>query len=177
MGEVFADFGLDDLKIYLAKNREIMETDQQKGMKKTLYVVSLYLKNQGVDPDLLRPLDDLAIGMLDLQNGNIPDFFRPNRDVPNTLAIPKAAQMAIASAAVTLAPKGQRRVDITAKAAGRLGISRTKLMNFRKSLSAGRIKSFMAIEIYGSLCTLHSKGGDDERYDVSNTLLTSLDQQ
>ncbi len=171
MVEAFADFGLDHLREYLARTRELMKTDQQKAMKQTLYAVSYFLKSQGIEPDLLRPLDDMAIGFLDLQNGNHPIFLKPKRDVARTMPVPDAAKMAIAAAAITLAPKGQIRNDIIAKAARRLGVKRSKIMDFRTALRARRIKSPTATEIYNSHITRHAKEGDEERHAVSKALL------
>ena len=176
MVHAFAEFSLDDLRKELATAREMMKTDQQRAMKISLYAVSHFLKCQGIEPGLLCALDDLAIGFQDLQNGNHPKFFEPNSNAARTMLIPDAAKKAIASAAITLAPKGQAKADIIAKAATRLGIKRSAIENFRTELRAGRIKSPTAINFYDMYVTYHSKDEDEERLAVSNYLLTLINE-
>ena len=176
MVHAFVEFSLDDLKKDLAQAQKLMKTDQPRAMKKSLYAVSYFLKSQGIEPDLLRPLDDMAIGFLDLQIGNHPKFFKPNRGAARTMPIPDAAKMAIASAAITLAPKGLTRDDIIAKAAIKLKVSRSSIVNFRTALKAGRIKSPTAKEIYDMHVTNHTKNEDEERHAVSNALLAMLNE-
>ena len=176
MVEVFTDIGLDGLKKWLAAAREIMKTDQQRAMENALHAVSIFLKGKGIEPDLLRPLDDLAVGFFDLQNGNHPNFFKPNRDAARTMRFSDAVRMALASAAITLAPKGQTRDDIIAKAARKLGVKRSKIMNFRTALRARRIKSPTATELYDWYVTIHAKEGDEDRHTVSKYLLYTIDK-
>ena len=125
MVHAFVEFSLDDLKKDLAQAQELMKTDQPRAMKKSLYAVSHFLKSQGIEPDLLRPLDDMAIGFLDLQIGNHPKFFKPNSDAARTMPIPDAAKKAIASAAITLAPMMSAAVtaNLYARGASREGKS------------------------------------------------------
>ena len=172
----FSEMSFDELNKRLVAAREIMKTDQQEAMERALNAVSGFLKGQGIEEDLLRPLDDLWVGFFDLRNGNQSDFFKPNRDVARTMRHDNAANMALASAAITLAPKGQIREEIIARAARKLGVTRSKIMNFRTALKAQRIKSPTALDVYDCWTVPYINDEDKYRHDVSKVLLNIIDK-
>ena len=166
---------LTEVRKFLGVARGLMKTDPQSAMKKTLVLVSDYLECQGIEPELLGPLQVLAIGLGDLQIGNQPDFLKPNRDGPRLKSIPDAAQKAIAAAAITLASRGDFRREVTLKGAKRLGVKEAVLINFRKALMARRIKSPTANHVY-DWCIGNCPEDEDRRI-VINYLLSLIDKQ
>jgi hypothetical protein len=98
--------------------------------------------------DLLEPLDKLAYGLTDLDEGLARlDLFEPDRTAKHSIPVEDAVNKATAAAAIKLAPRGEKG-KYAEEAAKRLRVKRDHIMEFQQNLSRGRIKSYMANDIY-----------------------------
>ncbi len=158
------DFSLEVLKHYLIEAQSHCSERPRELMQAYLQFIRAYLLWQAnsKDPqdedlkeqnmrdweDLLKPIDRLSNGLVDLQNGfRRDDLFEPNSSVQHTIPIEEATNKAMAAAAITLAPRGEKTAFVK-EAANRLGVKDSTVMNFRENLSRGRIKSAAAVDTY-----------------------------
>ena len=120
----------------------------------SLNLASLYLKETGIKPDVLKPLIALYDALDDLSRGvknPLLDISSTERGVPRNPGKRQnrsyAYNMAMAAAAVTLSGRGYMK-EATVRAANRIGVNRKDLKAFRRDISSGRIKDQWSNTLY-----------------------------
>ena len=166
------DFSLEVLKNYLIEAQSHYPERPRELMRAYLENIRHYLVWQEISKhpqdqnladweDLLEPLDRLINGLTDLQGGfRRDDLFEPTSSVAHTIPIEEATNKAMAAAAITLAPRGEKTAFVK-EAANRLGVKDSTVMNFRENLSRGRIKSAAAVDTYNFHIQMARRLGTD----------------
>jgi len=176
MAEVYADIGLHGLREWLAGATKLAKTDERKGVVEALIIISHYLKSQGIEPDLLALIDNLAIALRDLDTGNQPEILTKLNIAP-TMKVEEAERKAIAAAAISLAPpRSDLRRKVVARAARLLGVTEAELKNFRANLVKGHNKSAFALMIYRLSVNRHRDDPADQIEDVIWAMLGLLER-
>jgi hypothetical protein len=149
----------DDLKDRLREARDNSSGEPRELMHTYLGILRIYLIAQEASKppehqnlpdleDLLEPLDKLAYGLTDLDEGLARlDLFEPDRTAKHSIPVEDAVNKATAAAAIKLAPRGEKG-KYAEEAAKRLRVKRDHIMEFQQNLSRGRIKSRAANDIY-----------------------------
>ncbi len=176
----------DDLKDRLREARDNSSGEPRELMYAYLRILRTYLSIQEtskppkeqdlVDLEaLLEPLDKLAYGLADLDEGFArPDLFEPNRTAKRTIPTEEAVNKAMAAAAIKLAPRGEKE-KYAEEAARRLGVKRNHIMEFQQNLSRGRIKSKAANEIYDWNLWMANRPYSGEKTEIALWLLSQLE--
>ena len=110
------------------------------------------LRSERAAAEVSEPWERLSEAFETLMEGTTPDLFKPQRrgKTGRPFLHPRYARnMAYASAAVTLAPRGEQK-DVLRKAARILGVQAKQLHNFRKNLMRRRIGGRIAGFTYSS---------------------------